>query len=65
MFASSIMNFLDASIRGIKFQKKQIPNSKKIKYDASIGELNPKRLKVKYTSGSAGKLNRMVHSCNG
>jgi len=78
------MNYLDASIRGIKFQKKnkfqipnskfqkneirckhrgnelprckhpryqipqkkQIPNSKKkIKYDASIGELNPKRLK--------------------
>jgi len=25
--------------------KKQIPNSKKGKYDASIGELNPKRLK--------------------
>jgi hypothetical protein len=39
------MNYLDASIRGSSFQKKQIPNSKKkIKYDASIGELNPKRL---------------------
>ena len=24
--------------------KKQIPNAKKGKYDASIGELNPKRL---------------------
>jgi len=24
--------------------KKKIPNSKKIKYDACIGELNPKRL---------------------
>ena len=33
------MNYLDASIRGIKFQKK--------KNDASIGELNPKRLNVK------------------
>ncbi len=38
------MNYLDASIRGIKFQKNksQIPKSKN---DASIGELNPKRLK--------------------
>jgi len=26
------------------YKKKQIPNSKKIKYDANIGELNPKRL---------------------
>jgi hypothetical protein len=42
------MNYLDASIRGIKLQKKQIPNSKKIKYDASIGELNPKRLKKSF-----------------
>ncbi len=34
------MNYLDASIRGIKFQKNksQIPKSKN---DASIGELNP------------------------
>ena len=40
------MNYLDASIRGIKFQKGKIPNSKKEKYDASIGELNPKRLKL-------------------
>jgi len=39
------LNYLDTSIRGIKLQKKQIPNSKKIKYDASIRELNPKRLK--------------------
>ncbi len=39
------MNYLDASIRGIKFQKNksQIPKKKN---DASIGELNPKRLKT-------------------
>jgi len=37
------MNYLDARIRGVKFQKKQIPSrnfgTNKIKYDASIGEL--------------------------
>jgi len=39
------MNYLDASIRGVKFQKNksQIPERKN---DASIGELNPKRLKL-------------------
>ncbi len=43
------MNYLDASIRGIKFQKNksQIPKSKN---DASIGELNPKRLKLLHES---------------
>jgi hypothetical protein len=36
------MNYLDASIRGIKFQKKTNSKfQKKIKYDASIGEFNP------------------------
>jgi len=30
------MNYLDASIWGIKFQKKKIQIPKKIKYDASI-----------------------------
>jgi len=44
------MNYLDASIRGIKFRKKnkfhlEISGPKKTKYDASIWELNPKRLK--------------------
>lgn len=42
------MNSLDASIRGIKFQKKEIPNlpdrqvaSKKGKNDVSIGGIKP------------------------
>jgi len=41
------MNYLDASIRGVKFQKSKFQIPKK-KYDASIGELNPKRLKYKH-----------------
>ena len=50
------MNYLHASIRGVEFKKIQIPNSipfrrfgigtKKIKYDAGIGELNSKGLKL-------------------
>jgi len=40
------MNYLDASIRGIKFQKNKFQIPEKKKNDASIGELNPKRLKT-------------------
>jgi hypothetical protein len=37
-----VIIFPETATGGIKFQKKQIPNSKKkIKYNASIGELNP------------------------
>jgi hypothetical protein len=43
------MNYLDASIRGVKLQKKQIPNSKKNRMRHPDcyweGELNPKRMK--------------------
>ena len=41
---------MQAYVRGIKFQKKQIPNSKKGKYDVSFGELNPKPEEIKYFS---------------
>jgi hypothetical protein len=43
------MNYLDAIIKGVKFQKNQIPNSKKNKTNtASSGELNPERLMNTY-----------------
>ena len=39
------MNYLDASIRGIKFQKNKSQIPKKKNTMQASGELNPKRLK--------------------
>jgi len=56
------MNYLYASIRGIKFQKKQIPNSKEIKYAASSEEVNnPRGKPTRHLKEESLKMDETIH----